>query len=55
MVTQRGFKSLLIFNIYGEVCLGFLVDTMFCVKWLAILNIFIILVLVSEFVVMAIL
>ena len=38
-----------------EMCLGFLADTMFCVKWLAKLNIFIILVLVSEFVVVAIL
>ena len=35
-----------------ELCLGFLVDTMFCVKWLAQLSIFIILVLVSEFVVL---
>ena len=38
-----------------EVCLEFLVDTTFYVKWLAKLNIFIILVLVSEFVVVAIL
>ena len=38
--------------------LGFLVDTLFCVKWLARLNIFIhadILVVVSEFVVVVIL
>ena len=38
--------------------LGFLVDTLFCVKWLAILSIFIhadILVLVSEFLVVVIL
>ena len=35
-----------------KACLGYLVDTMFCVKWIAKLNIFIILVLcVSEFVV----
>ena len=37
-----------------KLCLGFLVDTLFCVKWLARLSIFIhadILVLVSEFVV----
>ena len=38
-----------------EVFLGFLVDTMFCVKWLAKLNIFIILVLVSEFMVVILL
>ena len=36
-------------------CLGFLADTMFCVKWLAKLNIFVILALASEFVVVAIL
>ena len=38
-------------------CLGFLVDTLFCVKWLARLSIFIhadILVLVSEFVVVVV-
>ena len=37
-----------------KLCLGFLVDTLFCVKWLARLSIFIhadILVLVNEFVV----
>ena len=37
-----------------KLCLGFLVDTLFCVKWLARLSVFIhadILVLVSEFVV----
>ena len=37
-----------------KLCLGFLVDTLFCVKWLALLSIFIyadILVLVSELVV----
>ena len=41
-----------------KLCLGFLVDTLFCVKWLAILSISIhadILVLVSEFVVVVIL
>ena len=38
-----------------EVCLGFIVDTMLCVKWLVKLSAFIILVLVSEFVVVAIL
>ena len=41
-----------------KLCLGFLVDTLFCVKWLARLSIFIhadILVLVSEFVVVVIL
>ena len=38
-----------------EVCLGFLVDIMFYVKWLAKLNIFVILVLVNKFVVVAIL
>ena len=40
-----------------KLCLGFLVDTLFCVKWLARLSIFIhadILVLVSEFVVVVI-
>ena len=44
-------RTLVIFNIYVQ---GFLVDTLFCVKWLARLSIFIhadILVLVSEFVV----
>ena len=37
-----------------KLCLGFLVDTLFCVKWLERLSIFIVantLVLVSEFVV----
>ena len=41
-----------------KLCLGFYVDTIFCVKWLAKLSIFIhadILVLVSEFVVVVIL
>ena len=41
-----------------KLCLGFLVDTLFCVKWLARLSIFIhddIIVLVSEFVVVVIL
>ena len=41
-----------------KLCLGFLVDTLFCVKWLARLSIFIhadILVLVSGFVVVVIL
>ena len=41
-----------------KLCLGFLVNTLFCVKWLARLSIFIhadILVLVSEFVVVVIL
>ena len=41
-----------------KLCLGFLVDTLFCIKWLARLSIFIhadILVLVSEFVVVVIL
>ena len=41
-----------------KLCLGFLVDTLFCVKWLARLSIFIhddILVLVSEFLVVVIL
>ena len=41
-----------------KLCLGFLVDTLFCVKWLAKLSIFIladILVLVSEFLVVVIL
>ena len=39
-----------------KLCLGFLVDTLFCVKWLARLSIFSdILVLVSEFVVVVIL
>ena len=41
-----------------KLCLGFLVDTLFYVKWLARLNIFIyadILVLVSEFVAVVIL
>ena len=41
-----------------KLCLGFLVDTLFCVNWLARLSIFIhadILVLVSEFVVVVIL
>ena len=41
-----------------SLCLGFLVDTLFCVKWLAKLSIFIyvdILVLVSELVVVVIL
>ena len=38
-----------------EVCLGFLVDTVFCVQWLAKLNIFIILILVSEFIVVVLL
>ena len=46
----------MIFNVYAQVvlCLGFLVETSFCVKWLARLSIFIhadILALVSEFVV----
>ena len=39
-----------------KLCLGFLVDTLLCVKWLARLSVFIhadILVLVSEFVVVA--
>ena len=41
-----------------KLCLGFLVDTLFCVKWLAKLSVFInadIIVLVSEFVVVVIL
>ena len=41
-----------------KLCLGFLIGTLFCVKWLARLSIFIhadILVLVSEFVVVVIL
>ena len=41
-----------------KLCLGFLVDTLFCVKWLTRLSIFVhadILVLVSEFVVVVIL
>ena len=41
-----------------KLCLGFLVDILFCVKWLARLSIFIhadILVLVSEYVVVVIL
>ena len=41
-----------------KLCLGFLVDTLFCVQWLARLSSFIdadILVLVSEFVVVVIL
>ena len=41
-----------------KLCLGFLVDTLFCVQWLARLSIFThedILVLVSEFVVVVIL
>ena len=41
-----------------KLCLGFLVDTLFCVKWLVRLSIFIhadILVLVSEFLVVVIL
>ena len=41
-----------------KLCLGFLVDTLFCIKWLARVSIFIyadLLVLVSEFVVMVIL
>ena len=40
-----------------KLCLGFLVETLFCVKWLARLSIFIhddILVLVSEFVVVVV-
>ena len=52
-------QNLVIFNIYIlKLCLGFLVNTLFLVKWLARLSIFIhadILVLVSEFVVVAIL
>ena len=49
--------KLVIFNML-KLCLGFLVDTLFCVKWLARLSIFIhadIIVLVSEFVVVVIL
>ena len=41
-----------------KLCLGFLIDTLFCVKWLAKLRIYIhvdLLVLVSEFVVVVIL
>ena len=40
-----------------KLCLGFLVDTLFCVKWLARLSIFIhadILILVNEFVVVVV-
>ena len=51
-------QNLVIFNIYVQLCLGFLVDTLFCIKWLARLSIFIpgdILVLFSEFVVVVIL
>ena len=54
-------RNLVIFNSYVymfALCLGFLVDTLFCVKWLARLSIFIhvdILVLVNEFVVVVIL
>ena len=48
-------QNLVIFNIYAQiVSIGFLVGTLFCVKWLAKLSIFIhadILVLVSELVV----
>ena len=58
MVTQRSYKSLKLSDLMLKLCLGFLVDTLYCVKWLARLSIFIhadILVLVSEFVVVVIL
>ena len=52
VVTYRGFKSL-VFNV--ELCLGFLVDTTFCVKWLAKLIHADILVQVSGFVMVVLL
>ena len=47
-------RNLVIFIFMLKLCLGFLVDTVFCAQWLARLSIFIhadTLVLVSEFVV----